>query len=411
MSSPAVTLDAALFSDSLVKKVQSLIDKADASGEKVAAWDEIQQVLTDGKLGYFSQVPCDFVGVHESNRSKLGVGGSEAHHHGADILKMGFSWKKASSATAFECPPAPFDDEAQKHNASWVELSGGLIPPLTQLKLLSVGGGHTNSFLRAVQAGCPSAVADLADAHGNLSREALTVDRPAFKEALDKGLKSFVLNWQCQYAWPRLPDFIQGALNTEARNQQSEIEIMLAMHEAMMHALDSGKDVDWKVIQSTAGHCLPKCAPYIPTLASYVQNNGGGITAELLKELSQHQNTFKCNQGGVSRAMGSEFWMGLTRLNFGVAERCPYIQNAAVKANLCAPPNKIMDGFCRLITANMLSQLASKENKPKTFQAEKIMADARELIKALPGSVSEKLRVKLLGQLDVRCVTHILKKG
>ena len=106
--------------------------------------------------------------------------------------------------------------------------------------------------------------------------------------------------------------------------------------------------------------------------------------------------------------MGSEFWAGLNKLNFGVAERRPYIQNAAVKANMCAPPHKIVDGFCRLITASMLSQ--AKDNKEKTEQAEKIMADARQLAKMLPEG-SEMVKVKLLGQLDVRCVMHILKKG
>ena len=39
------------------------------------------------------------------------------------------------------------------------------------------------------------------------------------------------------------------------------------------------------------------------------------------------------------------------------------------------------------------------------------MSDARGLTKLLPTSSADIVKVKLLGQLDVRCVMHILKRG
>ena len=48
--------------------------------------------------------------------------------------------------------------------------------------------------------------------------------------------------------------------------------------------------------------------------------------------------------------MGSEFMHKLANLNFGNAERLPYLQNAAINANMLAPPHKIADGYCRLLT-------------------------------------------------------------
>ena len=386
------------------------MDDAEVSGARVSAWDEIQEFLTEQKLGWITQTPPDVVGIHESNRSKLGVGGSEAHYHGFDILKIGFSWRKSSDATAFECPPAPHDAEAKRVNESWVQLSGGLIPPLTQMRLLSVGGGHTNSFLRAVQAGCKSAVPDIADASGNLNAEELGVNRPAFREAVQKGLKWYVVHWQCAFAWPKLPSFIQSALNTEARGMQSEVEIMLHMHEQMQDSLAHGKDPDWKAIQAAAGNSLPPCAPYISTLALYVQTNAGGVSGELLTELSLHQKTFACNKGGPGRAMGSEFMHKLANLNFGNAERLPYMQNAAINANMLAPPHKIADGYCRLLTPSQVASLTSKENKAKCREAENVMASARDLCKNIP-SLSKMKYTQLIGQLDVRMILHILKKG
>eukprot|EP00972_Heterocapsa_arctica_P082525 12159124-Heterocapsa_arctica.AAC.1 len=71
------------------------------------------------------------VGVHPENRSRLGVGGSGAHHHGPQILKTGFSWAKVADAAAIEVPTdklAP--EEAPLVNNGIVSLSGGFIPSL-----------------------------------------------------------------------------------------------------------------------------------------------------------------------------------------------------------------------------------------------------------------------------------------
>ncbi len=71
------------------------------------------------------------------------MSGPDAHHHGSQILQAGFSWKKASDATAVEFPPAPLHIQPTAENEKYSKLSNGLIPPLSQLKLLSLGGVHT----------------------------------------------------------------------------------------------------------------------------------------------------------------------------------------------------------------------------------------------------------------------------
>jgi hypothetical protein len=148
-----------------VHEVQSYIDMAIEKGEYVSAWDAIHASLLKHNIAYKSHSPPENVGVHEQNRSGIGVGGAESHHHGSDILSVGFSWQKADDAKALECPPAPWDTDAKEINNKPVEYSSGYIPELTMMKLLSVGSGsgHTNSFLRAVKAGCPSAVQKLAN--------------------------------------------------------------------------------------------------------------------------------------------------------------------------------------------------------------------------------------------------------
>lgn len=233
-----------LFTEALVKTVSFRIAAAKKSGELLSTWDDIKQQLIEANVAWEAQTPPEFVGVHPDNRSGTGVGGSEAHFHGHKICKAGFSWIKAADATAFEV--APGVSKAHDENDKIVSLSGGLIPPLTQLRLLSVGGGHTNTFLRAVKAGCRSAVTELADATGHLSAEKLTVGRPGLKEAVDKGLRWFVLHHECERVWPELVDFIQKTLNTDVREVQSEIECMLSMSRSYAQAVANGEEANWE---------------------------------------------------------------------------------------------------------------------------------------------------------------------
>ena len=170
-----------IYTPQVVEHVSSVIEKANQTGCRVEAWDTIRQILVDAGIAWQAQVPPQHVGVHPENRSRLGVGGSEAHMHGHKIMQAGFSWTKCADVVAVECPPAPHDAEAKSSNDSYVQFSGGLIPPLQQLKLLSLGGGHTNTFLRAVQAGTRSAVPSLCDNYGVLSKDMLTVNRPALR--------------------------------------------------------------------------------------------------------------------------------------------------------------------------------------------------------------------------------------
>lgn len=170
LSSMALKYDEKLTPD-LIERVQDIIISCNKSGERISGWETIQQMLLAASLAWHAQVPPEFCGVHPDNRSKLGVSGAEAHHHGFDIVKIGWSWKRASDASAFETPPAPYNKAAQEANDRYVRVSNGYIPPLVQMQILSVGGTHTNTFLRAVKAGCPSAVDKLADQCGKLNLE------------------------------------------------------------------------------------------------------------------------------------------------------------------------------------------------------------------------------------------------
>ena len=98
-------IDKGLYPDHVVRHVNLLIQSASETGEKVAGWEGILEYLIAQKIAYESQIVPEHAGVHPANRNYFGLGGSEAHVHGDEILTAGFSWKKASDATAVEKHP------------------------------------------------------------------------------------------------------------------------------------------------------------------------------------------------------------------------------------------------------------------------------------------------------------------
>ena len=214
----------------IVETVKKMIAKGAESGELITCWEEVQQVLKDAGLAWRQRTPPKFVAEHPENRSscndskqcclylcfgfalcslrcsdeidpfiycacrsKLGSTAIAAHYHGAKILKGGFSATKAMDVTAFEVLQDDIDMLAAA-NAQMVKLSKGLLPPLEAVRLVAIGGNHTNSFLRAVAAGCPTPVQELQGPGGVLHATTLAAGRPAFAEAIDQGLNWLVLD-------------------------------------------------------------------------------------------------------------------------------------------------------------------------------------------------------------------------
>ena len=122
------------------------------------------------------------------------MAGRNAHEHGLKILKEGFSTKKSSDVVAFEHDGS---EDVVAFNRELAALSDGLIPELEQVRFVSVGGGHTNAFLRATKAACRTPVEDLQDDTGKLNGGKLSLNQPLFAQALQSGLKWFIIDKRC----------------------------------------------------------------------------------------------------------------------------------------------------------------------------------------------------------------------
>ena len=125
-------------------------------------------------------------------RSGLGVVGAEAHAHGATIMRQGFSLKKCEDVVVFTCKAD--DTASHDFNRQLVALSQGQIPPLAELRFVSVGGAHTNSFLRALNAGCITHQKALQDVNGKLNAEKLSAGKPQLASALQEGMNWLIID-------------------------------------------------------------------------------------------------------------------------------------------------------------------------------------------------------------------------
>ncbi len=200
---------------------------------------------------------------------------------------------------------------------------------------------------------------------------------------------------------------MQAALNTHARNEQGEIEVMLELHRRWKGYVEVGSEADWQSIQEAACLSMPPCSPYISSLAAFVKANSGGVDGTLLEELSSFQKTFACSDSGSTRRMGSEFFQKLVGLTFGTGEKFPYVMNACIAANLVAP--KVVDGVCRLIGPAQLQALTNKSMRENVKEAERLMVNTREVCDRL--KVPSAVKTKVGGKSDVRCILVMCKKS
>jgi len=401
-------VDMKLFPDPLVIKVQEMIKGALEHGEKVSAAEQILNLLEHHQLLWVSQTPPEQVDVSIYHRKAFGVGAHQAQMLGEQILAQGFSWARCKEVLCMELPPAPHDEAEVTFNAELQNIANDVIPATTNMRRVSIAGSHTNTFLRQVKAGSPCVIESLADHTGCFDFQKLKAGRKDFEEAVVSGLKWRTLAWQVPVVWEDLPDLLQESLNTQAVGGQSEIEVMLAIHQSgEAHYRMGRSEVDWKLVEKTATYTNPSCANWVGSLSLFVKHCAGG--GELLQELQEFSKAFGPKQG-MQRVLGSEFLTKVATLNFGAGCKMPFLQTAIVKAQLASPSHRVIDGQCRLLSASNVASVISKDKKAAAADIEALLTEARNLVKTMPAMDAGK-RTTIIGQLDCRCVFFLLKKG
>ena len=395
------------YTPSLVLGIDALLKRGKEKGDKVAVLVEVKAKMVDAKLAVYKHVAPARAGVSSKNRSRLGVVGGDSQWLGRSILEQGWNDDRTAESSAFDLAPPPLDTEEREFNKRLVELSDGLIPSLEDIEVTTVGGSHTNTFLRQVCAEVPAVVAELSDTNevgGRLNYNQLVCNRQAFKLATEAGLKYWCGHWQAVHIWPELPDFLQDGLNICAKLIVSEPEVMLKLSSMAAAAGRAGEPLEWKRYQAAAAKSNPACLNWIDKLSTFVQTHGGGVDGELTAECAEFAKSL--DNTGPKRLVGPELFAKVGSLHFGRGVRFPLVVLATLELQLSG--SKMTNGnICNFLINANVNELVKDSNRAAVQKSEELLVEARKLVKSL--GVQRSKMVKFIGRLDVRVVAILTK--
>jgi hypothetical protein len=251
-------------------------------------WMQIQQKLQENGLMYQQTLKPTQLLVHPLNRGGAMLSHYDCHHKGANILAIGPDLNKIQASVAIEVSNQMAKKKSQiAANEAIVHASEGtLCPPSGQERFLSLGSSHLSQFCKAVLHGCTTLNEELAAiAHnGNLNLQSCCGsqgNQNPFYTMCTEGWQCDIIVAQVEDIFPDLPQLIQAALNSShgIAQAQTEIEIMASMASHYAHTKALKKAL--QLAESTK----PKCMPYIPAIAHYVQKYSGGTNFDTIHVL------------------------------------------------------------------------------------------------------------------------------
>ena len=163
--------------------------------------------------------------------------------------------------------------------------------------LLCLGTNHVAGIIRNASAGQKGCIKSITNARGLLDVEKMMKD-PEMKIMMIEGYNFKILVWQCEATWPKLPDFVQRALNANNGITGDPTEWDLAM--LLADCFNSMADSSWDQAIDAAVSQAPASEKIIKDIKDLVQLHGGGAPVFLLHK----------GAGGVLQGAGRELSFG-----------------------------------------------------------------------------------------------------
>ena len=254
--------------------------------------DRIEGCLESKGLLKRYTLPPSMVGVDVSNRGGGGVNALEVNLLASDICEVGWSWDACRHASCIEEKPGSsliFDFNKRHFSET------GLAPVVEgSLRFGSLSCSHTQQALRAIGAGCASPDPLMAR-NGHYCLEKLKARDSLYADAVQEGLRWKVLSWQVREMYPRVPDFIQAARNTQGtlNRKESEMQTLLRLHTmSSSFMLEKGGSPPWGAIMRSIIRTRPPCAGKLEHMITFVAARSGGPQGEFMQQLQVFHNIF-----------------------------------------------------------------------------------------------------------------------
>ena len=394
----------------LIKSLEGT-DREDARGSKkvVTTVEVIITLLKNNDLTYKLKLHSRFVGFHKTNRYGDGVNAHDAIDLICEIFDVGFSWAKVDPI-AFEI--GPDDTETHLMNRDVADASEGKLAPspLGVLKLASVGCGHTNQGLRAIDASCPCATAPDMTVDGKFNTEKVAAEDLNMGQAVQEGLDWTVFYHEVEEAFPELPTLIQEYLNiiNQLVRPESELQIMCKMHRMAAAQEKDGGTINWPSIIAKCARSKPRCVDDLQDMKKYVEKFAGGtelcpgtLLVSLRSYVRAHAPSKRVVRGQTFAAFAALQPIGED------GSIVPDFINECMKAIYTAPSKFVKNNVCILLSPSDIAEIMGK-HKPHVLQAAALFHQCSRIIGA-SGLKSTK-RSELSGVLGSRLVMHVWQK-
>ena len=384
------------------------IDKDDQDGRKkiVQVAERILKLLKDNDLSYIMKIKSRFVGFHRRNRYGDGINAIDAIDLIKEIFDVGFS-RTMVKPMCFEISAA--DTETHSINNYVAEAASGMLAPcpIGSLKFASVGCGHTNQGIRAIDAECMCDSAPEMTMDGKFNLDKIKAADPNLADAVIEGLEWLVICSEVEEAFPELPEILQEALNimNQLARPESELQIMCKMHSMARSLQTLNECIDWAAIVAKCSRSKPRCSEDLHDIAKYVAKFAGGTDGVLLNNL---RSFVRAHAPSKRRVRGVTFAAFASLPPIGSdGSVVPAFVCECMKAIYTAPSKFVKNDVCTMLSPQDIAEIAGK-HKPHVVRADGLLRECRKIIEST--DLKNNKCDEVIGILGSRLVMHVFQK-
>ncbi|CAK0822744.1 unnamed protein product, partial [Prorocentrum cordatum] len=355
-------------------------------------------------LAYTDWFKEDACAPHSQNRYGQGLDAMLAHKLLTSIALDGWAYSEAKGY-AFEVSRDPaklklqLDFQDELHSSS-----DGMLPKKQKqnVKILTVGGSHTIATVSIVKNGakmCEGVSHELANSEGYICKDKVLSKCGSSKQPLEKGMPFTVVRACVEDACPRLPWFLQDAMNKshKATQEVTFVSTLMQIFNIAKLRTACNAEIDWDQIARDVAEDRPKLANVAHYLCKYVQNWAGGDTGHLLADLNDFWSSLT-----LRREVHEVTWKLMSDLSF--LEGPDYV-NALMKAIVTAPESFCSNGYSKLINGGDVADINGKK-RIECVTACLCFEHARAYLDQI-SMLTQAEKVKVLGDFQIRTVCTI----
>ena len=316
--------------------------------------DRMLEVLVASGEAHVKHIDATRVVPHKANRSGSIMEVGKVYTKGSKIMGVGFSLARCDHKRAIAFQVKPGDDRDIKAFVDYANGSPHLADfDSASVEACSVGCGHLNQFLAAVSTECevPLAFHEHCDLFGARSDASMPFDLKTrggtkldkhrlcksqgaqFSSTLELGLKWTCIPYKFEQLYPKLPHYIQKALNSEHHIGEGETwdEQLRGIAASIVEHFKEKKaseKIDYAKIARATLASKPPRAFDVPSQLDFCKKWGGASSQKYVFDICEF-----CKLSCAAHIVSGATFEALCRLKMPSDSMCPEFIAAVVKCS------------------------------------------------------------------------------